>query len=75
MRAYTLINASPGWAIELATRIRQVHGVTSADAITGEYDIIAVCEADDTRSLGDLIVGGIQKQEGVFKTTTYLVIQ
>lgn len=75
MMAYVLINASPGRALELVKRLRQVAGIRDADAITGEYDIIAVCEAQDLSALGTLIVGEIQKIDGVFKTTTCLSIK
>ncbi len=75
MRAYVLINASPGRSLELAKRLRQVPAIRDADAITGEYDIVAVCEAQDLSALGALIVGEIQRLDGVFKTTTCLSIR
>jgi hypothetical protein len=47
-----LISAAPGRAIELAKRLQQVPAIRDADAITGEYDIIAVCYAQDLSALG-----------------------
>jgi DNA-binding Lrp family transcriptional regulator len=52
-----------------------VNGITAADAITGEYDVIAVCEADDVNSIGQMIVDKIQKIDGVFKTVTCLAVR
>lgn len=75
MKAYVLINASPGRSLELAAQIRSVPGIRDADAITGDFDIIAVGEAPDVHSLGALVVNHIQKLEGVFKTTTCLVLR
>ena len=75
MKAYVLINASPGHAIDVAASIQGIPGITAADAITGEYDVIAVCEAADVNQIGQLIVERIQKVEGVFKTITCLAIQ
>jgi DNA-binding Lrp family transcriptional regulator len=49
-------------------------GISAADAITGEYDVIAVCEAPDVNAIGQLIVDKIQKIDGVFKTITCLVV-
>src|SRR2546429_9112678 len=72
MKAYVLINASPGRALEVAKKMEGVNGITAADAITGEYDVIAVCEAPDVNSIGSLIVDKIQKNDGVFKTITCL---
>ncbi|HLH67678.1 MAG TPA: Lrp/AsnC ligand binding domain-containing protein [Candidatus Dormibacteraeota bacterium] len=74
MKAYVLINASPGRALEVAERLQEQEGISAADAITGEYDVIAVCEAPDVNAIGQLIVEKIQKVEGVFKTITCLVV-
>jgi DNA-binding Lrp family transcriptional regulator len=75
MKAYVLINASPGRAIDVAKQLQNVDGVSAADAITGEYDVIAVCEAKDVAGIGALIVERIQKVDGVFKTITCLAVQ
>jgi DNA-binding Lrp family transcriptional regulator len=74
MKAYVLINASPGKALEIARQMRGQPGFSAADPITGEYDVIAVCEAPDVNAVGQLIVDRIQKIEGVFKTVTCLVV-
>ena len=47
MRAYVLINASAGKAIDVARSLAGVSGITNADAITGEYDVIAQVDAPD----------------------------
>jgi DNA-binding Lrp family transcriptional regulator len=75
MKAYVLINASPGRALEVAQKMQGVKGITAADAITGEYDVIAVCEAEDVNSIGQMIVDNIQKIDGVFKTVTCLAVR
>ena len=75
MRAYVLINASAGKAIEVSRSLQGVNGIALADAITGEYDVIAVCEAPDVNSIGSLIVDKIQKIDGVFKTITCLAVK
>jgi DNA-binding Lrp family transcriptional regulator len=70
-----LINASPGHALDVANALQGTPGITAADAITGEYDVIAVCEAQDVNAVGALIVEKIQKVEGVFKTVTCLAVK
>lgn len=75
MKAYILINSSPGRSLKLAAEIRSVPGIRDADAITGDYDIIAVGEAADVQTLGALVVKHIQKLEGVLRTKTCLVIR
>ena len=74
MRAYVLVNATPGRSLELARRIRDVQGVQAVDAITGEFDVVVTCESPDINALGMLIVDGIQRLGGVHKTTTCLVV-
>jgi DNA-binding Lrp family transcriptional regulator len=75
MKAYVLINASPGHAIDVAKQMQGADGITAADAITGEYDVIAICEAQDVNAIGAIIVEKIQKLEGVFKTVTCLAVK
>ena len=74
MRAYVLVNASPGRTLELAQRILNIEGVQASDPITGEHDIVVICEAADISALGTLIVQGIQRLDGIFKTTTCLFV-
>ena len=50
-------------------------GEQGDDYITGEYDVIAVCEAPDVNSIGSEIVDKIQKIDGVFKTITCLAVK
>ncbi|GAC1654240.1 MAG: hypothetical protein NVS9B1_05110 [Candidatus Dormibacteraceae bacterium] len=75
MKAYVLINAAPGHAIDVAKALQGVPGISACDAITGEYDVIAVCEAKDVAGIGNVIVEHIQKVEGVFKTVTCLAVR
>jgi DNA-binding Lrp family transcriptional regulator len=75
VRAYVLISTSPGKAIDVASRLQGQEGVVQADAITGEYDVIAQVQAEDVAGVGALIVEKIQRIEGVFKTVTCLAVQ
>ncbi len=73
MKAYMFINAMRGQSIGLTRALRDVAGVTGADAITGDYDIVATVEA---RDLGELraTMAGVQAMEGILKTTTCMVL-
>jgi len=75
VRAYVLISATAGKALEVVGKLRGQEGVGKADAITGEYDVIAEVEAPDVAGIGKLIVEKVQAAEGVFKTITCLVVQ
>jgi DNA-binding Lrp family transcriptional regulator len=72
--AYVLINTSPGRAMDVAKKLQGTRGITVADAITGEYDVIARIEGEDVNAIGGVIVESIQKIEGVFKTVTCLAV-
>lgn len=75
VRAYVLISATAGKALEVVTKLQAQEGVVHADAITGEYDVIAQVEAPDIAGIGKLIVEKVQAADGVFKTITCLVVQ
>jgi len=74
VKAYILVSAQPTKAVGLAGAIRAVRGITAADAVTGEYDVIAACEVADVKSLGELILNGVHRVDGVAKTTTCIVV-
>src|SRR5258706_3424597 len=75
VRAYVLISASPGKAIDVSRNLKGQDGIVSVDAITGEYDAIAQVQAPDIAGIGQLIVEKIQRQDGVFKTITCLAVE
>ena len=49
--------------------------VTGVDTVTGPYDVIVQMEADDLDKLGNAITDGIQRIEGVARTTTCLAVR
>ena len=73
VKAFILIDTSPGKAKEVAARLRQLDGVGTAHAVTGPHDIIAVAEAGDVEDLSELIVRKIQSVAGVTRTQTSIV--
>jgi DNA-binding Lrp family transcriptional regulator len=73
MKAYMFINAMRGQSLALTRAIRNVAGVQGADAITGDYDLVAVVESRDLSELRTTMAG-VQAIEGVLKTTTCMVL-
>ncbi len=63
-----------GRALDVAAKTQRVAGVKVADAVTGEYDVIASFEAPDFIVIGTTIVEKIQKIDGVVKTVTCLAL-
>ncbi len=73
VKAFILIDTSPGKAKDVAQRLRQVPGVSAAHAVTGPHDIIAVVEAPDVSALGEMVVQGVQSVAGVNRSLTSIV--
>lgn len=74
VRAYVLVTASAGRALDVVDGLRGQPGILQVDAITGEYDVIAQIEAADVAGVGRLVVEKVQSSEGVFKTVTCLAL-
>jgi DNA-binding Lrp family transcriptional regulator len=74
VRAYVLITCTAGKALEVVHALKGQDGLLQADAITGEYDVIALVEAPDVPGIGRLIVEKIQSADGVFKTVTCITV-
>ena len=73
MKAYMFINSMRGQSLGLTKSIRAVDGVLSADAITGDYDIVASVEVKDLADLRT-VMAGVQGLDGILKTTTCMVL-
>ena len=74
-RAYILIEALPGKAIELTNAIRGLSGVKTVHLVTGPYDVIAFVETPDLKSLGEFIVKKIQATGCVARTLTCITVE
>lgn len=72
--AYVLIQIEMGKAGEVASRIRDIEGVVTADIATGPYDIIAKTSAETMDDLGRMVVGQIEMVDGITRTLTCPVI-
>ena len=73
-KAYVLIETAVGKTKDVLGSLRQVNGVKEADAVTGEYDVVAVVEAENLNSIGELVTGKIHTIVGIQRTTTYLSV-
>jgi len=68
--AYVLINTAIGKTGEVTKEISKIKGVIKAQSITGQYDIIAIIEADNMNDLGKIVANEIQNVSGVIGTIT-----
>jgi DNA-binding Lrp family transcriptional regulator len=74
VRAFVLIQAQAGQAGSVARALRRMEGISSAVAVTGPYDVIAVAEAASLDALGHVVVSQIQSVEGITRTLTCPVL-
>jgi DNA-binding Lrp family transcriptional regulator len=72
--AYVLIHTEVGRAADVARQVREIDGVTTADDVTGPYDVIARAEAASVDRLGRLVVSQVQRIEGITRTITCPVV-
>jgi uncharacterized protein with GYD domain len=73
MKAYVLITAEVGKSPAIQEHLRTA-GIGQVDAVAGTYDLVAVIEADDPKRIGEIVMGTIQRTEGVLSTVTLLAI-
>ena len=74
VEALVLIQARVGESSAVASAVIDVEGVTSADVVSGPYDVIARAEADSIDELGRLVIARIQTVGGVTRTLTCPVL-
>ncbi|MBO0810940.1 MAG: Lrp/AsnC ligand binding domain-containing protein [Microlunatus sp.] len=74
VQAYILVQTGVGKAAEVATKIREITGVTLAEDVTGPYDVIVRAEASNVDELGSLVVAKVQTVEGITRTVTCPVV-
>jgi DNA-binding Lrp family transcriptional regulator len=72
-KAYILIETAVGKTREVAQSLRQVNGMMTVDVVTGPYDIIALLEAKDITSIGDLVTDKVHFS-GVVRTVTCISV-
>lgn len=75
MEAEVMIMTSAGTAPELLSKIRTLVGVTRANIVAGQFDIVATVEADSRQELLSLIAEEIHDLEGVGRTRTCVVLE
>jgi DNA-binding Lrp family transcriptional regulator len=74
MKAYILITTQIGKADDVYASLAEMDGVSAVDIVTGTYDLVAVVEARDARSLGRIVMEQVQRTRGVMSTVTLIAI-
>jgi DNA-binding Lrp family transcriptional regulator len=74
VHAYILIQTEVGKAASVASAIAELDGVTSAEGVTGPYDVIVRAEATNVDELGKLVVARVQAVDGITRTVSCTVV-
>ncbi|WNV89964.1 Lrp/AsnC ligand binding domain-containing protein [Umezawaea sp. Da 62-37] len=74
VHAYILIQTEVGKAAAVAGEIAGIPGVSTAEDVTGPYDVIVRADAETVDQLGQLVVARIQNVEGITRTLTCPVV-
>ncbi len=73
-RAYILIETIVGRTAEVAAALDAMPAMKRVDTVTGPYDVIAIAEAEDLPSLGNLISDEMHQIMGIVKTVSCLSV-
>ena len=71
--AYVFIECAPRAARDVVKEAMKIQGVKRANSTTGPYDVIALIEAPDINTLGNVIVTELQGLPGVRRTQTNVI--
>lgn len=73
-KAFVLIETTVGRTKEVATALTELKGMTSVNAVTGPYDVIAIIEAETLNEIGDIVTQVIHPIAGISRTVTCLAV-
>lgn len=74
VRAFVLIQTEAGQTGQVTREVAAIEGVSSAVAVTGPYDVIAVVQAASIDALGKMLLSRIQGVKGITRTLTCPVV-
>ncbi len=72
VKGYLLIKLVPGLESDALSQIRATSGVLDVNLVFGQWDAIAIAEANTLFELTKIIVGEVRGIQGVQDTTTLL---
>ncbi len=73
-KAFVLIETTVGRTKEVAAALKDLKGMTSVNAVTGPYDVIAIIEAETLNEIGDIVTQVIHPTTGISRTVTCLAV-
>lgn len=74
-RVYMLANVLPGKEKTIRDTLRGTKGISQADTITGQFDLIVTLEGKDTNEIFNKILKDVRKVKGITRTETFVAIE
>ena len=74
MRAFVLLNVEAGKCPQVVGKLRNIEGVTSANACWGRPDVFVIVDVPSQTALANREMNKIQEIEGVESSDTHIVI-
>ncbi|MDQ1247452.1 MAG: hypothetical protein QG597_1822 [Actinomycetota bacterium] len=75
VHAYVLVQTEVGRSAAVAHAIAEIPGVTSAEDVTGPYDVIVRVGAKNMDQLGRDVIAPLQHIPGITRTLTCPVVK
>ncbi len=72
VKCYILIKLVPGLEADALSQIRATPGILDVNLVFGQWDAMAIAEADNLFELAKTIVSDVRSIQGVQDTTTLL---
>ncbi len=73
--AYIMVKSTAGQSRALLERVRDVDGVTEANIVAGEYDVVVETDAPEVYEVMGTVVADIRALDGVVDTRTYVCLE
>ncbi len=73
-RAYILIEIAPGKIENIYASMQNFTFIKTVDIVAGPYDLIAMGEAEDVRTISALVTEHIDLMPGVLNATTCIAV-
>ena len=75
VNAYLKVDIETGKEKEVKTALKKIHGVKSADFVTGTHDLVSLVEGKNYEEIVTKTLSEVRKVKGIKKTTTDFVFE
>lgn len=72
--AYIFISTKPGTSEDVAESLRGRDGVMRADSVYGRFDVIALAQAQNLKTLDEMVYKTIGSNPNVIHTETAIIL-